>query len=229
MSPHRVARYYFHECDRYLRYTATPWKIKGEEGVPKIESQDSPLTDAILKTGYTWEDEILASYLTAGAVVADPPADKPDQPVTERTHTPDQTLEALWQAKPGQYIYQPTLVATDSFYERYGLDRDLIEFTECRPDLLMIREVSPVSTAGPSKGESRKAGATGGQLEIVVIDAKATDEQRLAHRIQATLYSLILEHILIDHGLGHLKVSREGGVWLHKQPQPELFGLSGTR
>ncbi|MGH2810428.1 MAG: hypothetical protein ACRDIA_06050, partial [Actinomycetota bacterium] len=105
----------------------------------------------------------------------------------------------------------------------------MIEFTECRPDLLMIREVSPDSTAGPAKGKPGKAAATGGQLEIVVIDAKATDEQRLAHRIQATLYSLILEHILLDHGLGHLKVSREGGVWLHKQPQPELFGLSGTR
>ena len=110
LSPSRVARYYFHECDRFLRYSATPKHLKDEEGVPPYQLDHSLLTKAILNSGFDREGEVLA---------------------------------------PGQYIYQSTLIATDSFYERYGLDGELVEFGECNPDLLMI-------TSGEDGGKVKK-------------------------------------------------------------------------
>ena len=44
ISPSRIARYYFHECDRYLRYTATPGPRKTEEGVPQHDLDFSLVT-----------------------------------------------------------------------------------------------------------------------------------------------------------------------------------------
>jgi DNA replication ATP-dependent helicase Dna2 len=211
LSPHRVARYYFHECDRYLRYTATPKARKAEEGVPPHELDHSLLTKAILDSGYAWESQVLAKYLGDDAVVADPPPDKPNAPKTDRTHSVAATLEALRNARAGQYIYQPTLVPTAGFYAAYGLDPDLVGFSECRPDLLMVE-------AGPA-----------GLLRLTVLDLKATDEAKLSHRIQAVLYSLILEHVLADNGIDGVEVAGKGGIWLYEHDKPELFDLVQVR
>jgi hypothetical protein len=79
-------------------------------------------------------------------------------------HSVASTIETLRHATPGQYFYQPTLIAIDGFYDRYALDRELIEFGECRPDLLMI-------TAGDD-----------GAKRVTVLDLKATDESKLSHK-----------------------------------------------
>jgi DNA replication ATP-dependent helicase Dna2 len=211
LSPSRVARYYFHECDRFLRYTATPKDQKVAEGIPPYDEDRSLLTKAILKSGYDWEGEVLDTHLSDSAVIAPPPPDNPAAPKTDRVHSVASTIEALRHAAPGQYIYQPTLIATDGFYDRYDLDRELIEFGECRPDLLMI-------TAGDD-----------GAKQVTVLDLKATDESKLSHKIQSTLYTLILEHALADHGVADLATTREGGVWLYQHTEPELFDLSSVR
>ncbi|MEX2553392.1 MAG: hypothetical protein WD627_10395, partial [Actinomycetota bacterium] len=211
LSPSRVARYYFHECDRFLRYSATPKHLKHDEGVPPHELDRSLLTKAILDSGYDWEGEVLATHLIDSAVIGAAPLENPDAAKTSCIHTATQTIEALRNAVPGQYIYQPTLIATNSFYARYGLDRELVEFGECRPDLLMIAE-----------GED-------GTNEVTVLDLKATDESKLSHKIQSTLYTLILRHVLSDHGIAGLTTTRRGGVWLYRQQSPEMFDLSGVR
>lgn len=211
LSPSRVARYYFHECDRFLRYTATPKDLKAAEGIPPYDEDRSLLTKAILKSGYDWEGEVLDSHLVDSAVIAPPPPDNPAAPRTDRVHSVAQTIEALRHAAPGQYIYQPTLIATDGFYDKYDLDRELIEFGECRPDLLMI-------TAGED-----------GTKQVTVLDLKATDESKLSHKIQSTLYTVILEHALADHGITDLATTRQGGVWLYQHEEPELFDLSSVR
>lgn len=165
LSPSRLARYYFHECDRYLRYTATPKALQAEEGVPAYELDHSLLTKAILDSGYSWEQEALTTIIKDSAILA-PLIDghEPDM-VTGRIHTVAQTIDALRHAAPGQFIYQPTLLAADSFYESYGLDRDLVGFGECRPDLLMI--TAPTDRDGHPQD---------GPLEVRVLDLKATDE-----------------------------------------------------
>lgn len=211
LSPSRVARYYFHECDRFLRYSATPKAHKAEEGVPPYELDHSLLTKAILDSGYDWEGEVLATHLVDSAVIGAAPVENPRAAKTSCIHSVAETIEALRTAVPGQYIYQPTLIATASFYARYGLDRNLVEFGECRPDLLMI-------TAGED-----------GANEVTVLDLKATDESKLSHKIQSTLYTLILEHVLADHGIAGLTTTRRGGVWLYRQDFPEMFDLSGVR
>jgi len=148
LSPARVARYYFHECDRFLRYTATPKDQKVAQGIPPYDEDRSLLTKAILKSGYDWEGEVLDTHLSDSAVIAPPPPENPAAPKTDRVHSVASTIEALRHAASGQYIYQPTLIATEGFYDRYDLDRELIEFGECRPDLLMIRGKGvPISRA----------------------------------------------------------------------------------
>lgn len=211
LSPSRVARYYFHECDRYLRYTATPKALKEEEGIPPYELDHSLLTKAVLDSGYVWEEEVLEEHIKQSRVLAPLVGDEAEPTVTSRVHTVAQTIDALKNATAGQFIYQPTLASADSFYERYGLDRDLLGFADCRPDLLMI------------------TGDETGPLEVTVLDLKATDEAKLSHRIQATLYTLILQSVLDEVGLDHIVTTRKGGVWLYKKDEPELFDLSGVR
>ncbi|HVF12254.1 MAG TPA: hypothetical protein VNA87_04130 [Actinomycetota bacterium] len=72
-------------------------------------------------------------------------------------------------------------------------------------------------------------GGETGPLEVTVLDLKATDEAKLSHRIQATLYTLILQSVLDEVGLDHIVTTRQGGVWLYKKDEPELFDLSGVR
>lgn len=207
LSPHRVARYYYHECDRYLRYTATPKVQRAAEGVPPHELDHSLLTRALLDSGYSWEATVLADHLGPAALVAQPPPGNPKAAKTECVHTVGATTAALVAAQPGQYIYQPTLVPTPGFYAAYGLDPGLVEFTECRPDLLKVE-------ASPDGGRT-----------VTVLDLKATDEAKLSHRIQAALYSLILKHALADSAITDLEVARRGGIWLYGQGEAELFDL----
>jgi DNA replication ATP-dependent helicase Dna2 len=214
LSPHRVARYYFHECDRYLRYAATPKARRAQEGVPPHELDHSLLTRALLESGYSWESQVLATHLGDAAIIADPPAGNPKTPKTQCSHGVAATLDLLRAVEPGQYIYQPTIAPSAGFYAAYGLDPALVEFTECRPDLLKIE-------AGKN-----------GQRRMTVLDLKATDEAKLSHRIQAALYTLILEHVLADSGLdgeGGLQVASQGGIWLYQQDEPELFDLVQVR
>src|SRR5262249_30614838 len=56
-----------------------------------------------------------------------------------------------------------------------------------------------------------------------VIDVKASPGLKLSHRIQATLYTLILRHILDDWGLDRLRVDEEAGIWLAQAEAPERF------
>lgn len=104
LSPSRVARYYFHECDRYLRYTATPKALKEEEGVPPFELDHSLLTKAVLDSGYIWEEEALAEHMEDSAVLAPLVGDETEPTITSRVHTYAQTIDALKNATAGQFI-----------------------------------------------------------------------------------------------------------------------------
>ena len=51
IGPARLARYFFHECERYLRYQSTPKKQWSLEGIPPKESEHSPVTRSLLDLG----------------------------------------------------------------------------------------------------------------------------------------------------------------------------------
>ncbi len=180
VSPSRIARYYFQECARYLRYSSTPKSQREEEGVPAAPHDFRPVSNAILETGYLWEEQVIDEHLADTVTIA---AAEDGVPVRERVHSSDQTRDLLEKSQPGDWIYQGTLVTPNTFYERYGLDRSVVQFTECRPDLIECFETD--------EGDTR----------LRVTDVKASTGLKLSHRIQATMYSLILDSVLQDAGI----------------------------
>ena|GEM_PF-5268478 len=90
VSPSRIARYYFHECDRYLRYTSTPKERRAEEGVPARRAHRSAIADALLDGGYRWEDRIREEFLAGRVIVGT--AAEPKAPVHESRHDAASTV-----------------------------------------------------------------------------------------------------------------------------------------
>jgi len=54
LSPSRLARYFYHECPRYLRFHATPPGARPAAGIPEPVPAESLVTAAILEGGYDW-------------------------------------------------------------------------------------------------------------------------------------------------------------------------------
>ena len=204
LSPSRIARYYFFECDRYLRYMAVPRERRRDERIPKVAYDYSPVTRAVLEGGSVWEQEVLTRHLDG--TVVEPPETDPPLPYHQRTVPYHDTVTALASLQPGDAIYQPTLQVPDSFYRRFGLDPDQVEFRDCYPDLVLCVD----GDNGP---------------ELAVVDVKASTWMKLSHRIQVGVYTLILAEVLRSEGID-TPVSRRGGVWLYGQDRPEWFDLA---
>ena len=207
ISPSRVARFYFHECERYLRYSSTPSELRDAEGVPKTPYDFRPITQAIFETGFLWEERVLDEQL-AGLVHIS--RSNQEAPVRDRVLTADETKELLTSIEPGEWIYQPTLISPAGFYERYGINPSVVQVTECRPDLIECFEAD-------------------GRRSFRVTDVKASTGVKLSHRIQSTMYSLILDHVLTDWGVDERTVAETGGVWLSHTPEPEHFDIRAMR
>jgi hypothetical protein len=189
LSPSRIARYYYLECDRYLRFMAVPSEGRAAEGIPKPESDYSPVTRAVLTGGYVWEAEVIGTHL-AGKVVL--PAGEGE--LHERQLSYSETVEALRALRDGEGVYQPRLQVPGPFYERFGIDRDLLELRDCFPDLIL-------------------AESPDGHTELRVIDVKASNWMKLSHRIQVGIYTLILEEVLRTEGY----LQGESGVAVYRE------------
>ena len=98
----------------------------------------------------------------------------------------------------GEGVYQGRLRVPDSFYERFGIDPELLELRDCFPDLIL-------------------AESSEGRTELRVVDVKASNWMKLSHRIQVGIYTLILEEVLRAEGI-EPNMSRRGGVWLYGTP-----------
>lgn len=182
ISPFRLARYFYHDCERFLRYEASP---RGEKGVPTRDYHRSPVTRSLLEAGFAWEEEVVSRHLRQRAVV--PPG---SGALRDRAWGPQETLEQLDRLQSDQALYQGQLAIPPSFYRRYGLDPKLLRFPDCKPDLLL-------------KTKSGK---------LRVIDIKATDELKSSHRIQVGLYVLILRELMserIDLETGAIWLSQQ--------------------
>ena len=100
-SPSAIARYFFHDCERFLRYRP-PVPERAQEGTAEAEFDHSPLIKAILESGYVWEQTVLQQHL-AGRV-----SSRGRRAVHTRRFDWPQTLELL-RRRSGTFIYQPTL------------------------------------------------------------------------------------------------------------------------
>ncbi len=201
VSPSRIARFFYHECERYLRYHATPRKMRKEAGIPVVPWDTSPVAAAILEGGYVWEERVIQAKLKGKVRVSDGSG-----PLHERAHDIKGPLDILPTLKAGEAIYQPTLKIPDTFLKRYKLPSTLCEFPPCRPDLIQLAEQD-------------------GRPSLKVIDLKASTTLKASHRIQATLYTLMLREVLEAEGINLPLDLDSAGIWLFDQKEAEWFDL----
>jgi hypothetical protein len=208
-NPSAVARYFFHDCERFLYYGSATPQQRRREGLPAPAFDGNPLVEAILASGFRWEEEVVTRLLKGRVVVA---------PGTGELHTrrlsPEQTLRCLRREPAGRFLYQPTLVPPLLFYEQHGIDASLVTISDNHPDLV---EILP----DPQR--------QGGRL-LRVIDVKRGEALKLTHRVQVLLYALELQALLDAEGITSARVDlAHGAVWLGKQPEPEVFDLAAFR
>ncbi len=207
INPSGIARYFFHDCERFLRYSSTGAELRNKEHLPQREFDSSPLMQAILGSGYAWEEKVLTTRLVGRVAIAAGAGE-----LHQRRFDWDDTIELLRTAKPGAYLYQPTLRAPQAFYTRYGLDPSLVAVSDNHPDLI------EVLADGPKRRLLR------------VLDVKRGETLRLVHRVQILFYALELEDMLREQGVTDAAADlRQGAVWLGDQPEPTPFDLDDFR
>ncbi len=133
LSPSRIARFFYHECHRSLRYHATPLREREAAGVPSVRWDTSPVTKVILEGGFAWEEKVIGNLLEGRVKIS-----AGSGPLHKRAHEIKETLSILEALGPDQAIYQPTLKVPETFIQRYNLDPKLCDFPPCRPDLIHL-------------------------------------------------------------------------------------------
>jgi hypothetical protein len=209
VSPHRLARFYFHECERYLRFSSTPRAEREVEGIPSQSWHVQPVTAAILEGGYIWEEQVVRDHLVGCVRLA--PARDDNTPLRDRAMSLEETRNALTTLRAGEFAYQPTLRPPTSFYQRYGLDPSKVVLTDCRPDLVECVEDAE------------------GRLHLRVTDVKASPGVKLSHRVQATVYTMILDHVLEDWDIDDRFVAEDAGIWIPPDATPQIFDVRAMR
>ncbi|QSZ66276.1 ATP-dependent helicase [Methanofollis aquaemaris] len=199
LSPSLVARYFHHQCPRFLRYAATPPQARAGLGIPEPMEEQSVVTDLLRKKGFAWEEEAVGGQIPGKVLVA-PGAG----PLHERRFGVQESLRLLADAPAGTGIYQSTLVAPPGFYRRFSLDPTVCSFHESHPDLIW------------SIGDER----------LRVIDLKATDQVKTSHRVQVALYALIIDAILEEQGIERSVDRTCAGVWLQDAEAPETVEIT---
>src|SRR4051794_31365604 len=101
-NPSAIARYFFHDCERFLYYTSADPKTRKREGIPAPAFDNSPLVEAILTSGYRWEEEVVERLLHGRVVVAPGPGE-----LHTRRLPLEETLRCVRHEPAGRFLYQP--------------------------------------------------------------------------------------------------------------------------
>ncbi|HIH04148.1 MAG TPA: hypothetical protein HA263_10005, partial [Methanoregulaceae archaeon] len=201
LNPTLVARYFFFECPRYLRLQAMPLGARQVGRLPSGALRPSLAARFLTEEGERWETEVVTELIPAGRLhMAAPGMPNPGK----HRLAPARTQTLLGTARPGEYLFQATLVPPRDLLAPYGLDPALCRFNECIPDLLAMLD--------------------GGLVRVV--DVKASELLRGSHRVQVALYAIVLDRVLRGLGLPLRADVERGGVWLHGQEEPEWFELA---
>ncbi len=198
LSPSLIGRFFYHDCERYLRYHATPEQEREKAGIPPVATDRSPVTRALLDAGIRWEEEVIRTKLAGNVRLPDGTG-----PLSGRSFSIEESFSLLPRLSPGEAIYQATVPVSVHFLRNYGLDPETHRFSPCRPDLVLLD----------------------GDRRLQIVDIKASEDLSVSHRIQATLYALILDHALKLLGIGLGVDLSQAGIWLYGEDEPEPFGL----
>jgi len=203
ISPSRIAAYFYHDCPKQLRLGMATAAERQSAGLPTTDFDTSPVLQAILESGHQWEEAVIQRL---GEQVHRAPG---NGLLRDRQFSPQKTIDLLHQIQPGELIYQATLRPPPLFYEHFGIDTQLVHFSDNRPDLIECLEQD-------------------GQRFLRVIDIKRGDKLSLIYRVQVILYALQLEFVLAESGID-AQVDLMGGAWLGDAPTYETFPLSTLR
>ncbi len=206
ISPSRIARYFYHECERYLVYEATPSEEKKRKNIPPSPYDHSPVTKAMLEAGYKWEEKVINNLINENKRVYRSSATDAER-LFNHVHDEKSTIDILRNIGKEEYLYQGCLTVPESFYKTYNLDRSCVKFTTCFPDLIY-------------------ACKNGNGTELCIIDVKASDEMKISHKIQVALYALFLSHICKARSIDREVNFSKGGVWTYGLPEPEWFNIN---
>ncbi len=199
LSPSSIARCFHHDCDRYLRYHATPVPERAGLGIPVVDPADDVVNRAILEAGVRWEEYVVGNILSGKILIPEGTG-----PVHERKFSLEQTMEALSELEAGQAIFQPSLFVPPGFLKKYGLTSDLCVFNICYPDIIRCQN-----------------GPDGNVLQV--LDIKANESVKTSHRVQTALYALMMQYLFRDSSLN---VDMDNaGIWLLNRTEPEIFDL----
>lgn len=201
LSPSLIARFFHHECQRFLRYSAVPPADRGALGIPDAVEEQTQVSELLTAKGLAWEDEVVGRKIP-GLVHMAPG----NGAYHDRRFSAEESVRVLSSMAAGSGAYQATLIVPDLFYRRYGLDPDVCSFHECRPDLVWCLP----------EGEGRL---------LRVIDLKATDTLKTSHRIQVALYALILDAAIADLGVPAVADRSAAGIWLQDADAPEVLRI----
>lgn len=197
LSPSLIGWFFYHDCERYLRYHATPEQDRESAGIPAIAIDRRATTQALLDAGIRWEEEVVGRRLAGRVRIPDGTG-----PLTDRSFSIEESFNLLPRLSPGEAVYQATIPISIHFRSRYGLDPAVYRFSPCRPDLIRFEE---------------------GVLSV--IDIKASEDISISHRIQTTLYAMILDHALDLLGIDRPVDMDQAWIWLHGADSPEPFDL----
>jgi len=206
ISPSRIARYFYHECERYLVYQATPSDEKASKNIPSSPYDHSPVTRAMLEAGYKWEEKVIQDLINNKKKVYKAPK-KDKKRLFNQVHDEKTTIKILRTMSEEQYLYQGCLTIPQSFYDSYNLDKSNIKLSTCFPDLIYA-----------CKNENG--------LEFRIIDIKASKEMKISHKIQVALYALFLSYICKENGINGKVDFSNGGVWAYGLTEPEWFNIN---
>jgi len=200
------AQYFSRDCETFLRYRTAGKDERAASGIPTRALDHNPLMQAVLASGYAWEEEVVHRHLVGKVLVAPGTG-----PLHEHRFTPEETLRLLRTLRPGRLICQATLQPSPACHLHLGLDPDLVTLADNHSDLIEVR-------------------AHGGRRRLRILEVKRGEEVQLGHYVQVLLYALELAAMLGEAGITDAEVDLDtGGVWLGGQSAYQELDLPHFR
>ncbi|MBO0960012.1 DNA2/NAM7 family helicase [Neobacillus sp. MM2021_6] len=203
LSVSAISTYFLTACDRQLFLNSfSDVNLKKNFGI-----DPHYLHSKKTKEGFTWEATVLSEITRKELFYANSKLD----PVSDVTQQLKKFLSIRHKIVSGGkeilpfYIYSSTSEVPKRFYKTYKTEQEIPRIKPIEIDLVEI-----------TKDENAE------KYKLTVIDMKSNEEVKPTHKIQVTLYSMILQELLLhdrelnEHFYIDMSENGVGGVWTKK-------------